>query len=186
MALELRRTKQSMPRRSVRLVFRAAIGLAMAAAGTTPVAAAPAGGSVVEAGHVCRDTVGLTPTGRSFSECVEALSQSAVSLRRADALNKAHERCLGQGYRPGDAAMAKCEVTATDEAIAVDARPQDARVTPSAATAIRSYFNVSWQEAHQRQRMACASLGFSPETSGFYNCVAGLQAALFRADHPTN
>jgi hypothetical protein len=184
------RTAATTANGAVRLTLCAALGLAAAAIGTSGVAApsadAAAEPAAVDAGQICRDTVGLASAGRSFGECVDALSQSAASLRRAAATRSALEQCRGQAYRQGGGALVKCEVGATDAAAPLEARTEEARAMLGGKPPVTSYFNLSWREAHQRRAMACAALGYSPESAGFSTCVAGLQAALLRADHPFN
>lgn len=179
----------TMPNAGLRWMLGAAVGLSTAALASAGVAAPSADASpshpAVQVGQICRDTVGLAPGGRAFSDCVEALSQSAASLAQASVLRNAHEHCLKEGVQPDGPALAKCEVAATGGEAAVFGARQDNSAASAARPAISSYFSVSWREAHQRRRMACAALGHSPESSGFYNCVASLQAALFRAEHPS-
>jgi hypothetical protein len=173
-----------------RVIVCAVLGLSTAALASAGVAAPSAdaspSGAAVQVGRICRDTVGVTPGGRAFSDCVDELSQSAASLAQASLLRDAREHCLKQGGQPDDRALATCVVAATaDKGARVGARQEGLGAAPAGRPAIRSYFNVSWREAHQRRRLACAALGYSPESPGFYSCVASLQAALFRADHPS-
>jgi len=138
---------------------------------------------IAQVTEICRSVVGLQPGERAFSSCLDSLSRSAAKLDRNSALQTARHDCLAKGLQPGDPALARCEVAATDDA----SRPvaASAGVTAAPAAPVKSYFYASWREAHQRQRMACAALGYDPAGVGFYNCVANLQASLFQSAHPS-
>lgn len=136
-----------------------------------------------QVGEICHSVMGLEPGMRAFATCTESLSRSAAKLDRNTDLQQARQDCVAKGLRPGEPALAQCVVDATSDTAA----PHRAGAAPVRAPGarVRSYFSVSWQEAHQRQRMACAALGYDPSGVGFYNCVANLQASMFRTEHPS-
>jgi hypothetical protein len=138
---------------------------------------------VGQIGEICHSIMGLQPDERAYTSCMGSLSRSAAKRDRSADLQSARQDCTAKGLRPGSAELARCEVAATSDTGAPKlAAP--AAVAAQATTRVKSYFNVSWQEAHQRQRTACAALGFDPAGPGFYNCVANLQATMFRVQHP--
>lgn len=173
--------------RLVTAMMGGVLGVAAMAAGSAQaadpaLARAPAARPPAE---ICVSVLGLEPGQRSFQDCADSLARSAASQRNAIALQQARRDCLAKGLQPGAPALAQCEVAATAE----DTAPR-ARALPVSAVRrdpkLRSYFDVSAIEAHQRQRMACAELGFEPTAAGFYGCVADLQSVLFEAEHPSN
>jgi hypothetical protein len=173
------------------LAAGAIAGLTLAAPGAGGALAGPynpeslPADQIGQVGEICRSIMGLGPDERAFSDCAASLSRSAAKLDRSSDLRRAREDCLVKGLRPGDPALARCEVAATSDTGA-PRRASPMAGQPHDGAPLRSYANVSWQEAHQRQRMACAALGYDPARGGFSNCVANLQATMFRARHPSS
>jgi hypothetical protein len=58
---------------------------------------------------------------------------------------------------------------------------EDAASRPGGA---RDYFTISRDTAFQRDKLACARLGFDPGQESFAGCVADLKTALARASEP--
>ena len=174
-----------------RLVLGALASLALSAAGAGGALAGPynpenlPADQIGQVGEICRSIMGLGPDERAFSDCAASLSRSAAKLDRGADLRRAREDCMAKGLRRGDPALAQCEVAATSDTGAPRLASPMA-VPPHGAAPARSYANVSWKEAHQRQRTACAALGYDPASAGFSNCVANLQATMFRAQHPSS
>jgi hypothetical protein len=157
----------------------------LAAAGVSGCAAAApynpanlAAGRLAQVGDLCRSAIGLKPGFTLYDACVESLSSSAARLERAGARQAAHGACLDQGAGAG-ATLATCELDVADRAGGA-AAPASA---PAAAPA-KSFYRASAREVRVREQRACAGLGYDPTSGGFAACVAGLDAALYAADHP--
>jgi hypothetical protein len=157
-----------------------ALGLALAAltaaAGFAGAPAASASMSDAVAG-VCTRVVGLTPGEKHFAACVQSLSHSLQSLRRGEDGAQARQACLARGYAPQSPGLAECELAALP---VLTSSPGQAGQT-SVPGGSQSYFTVSKRTAFQRDRLACARLGFEPAAGAFDDCVADLRAALAEA-----
>ena len=132
-------------------------------------------------GQVCRTIMGL-PAGTTTQNvaCEESLSQSFAELHTAGEIQQARAECLARGLEPGQLPLAECELG-----------PQPAGVTHAAYAAIdppakppKSYLLVSNNEMHRREQLACAAIGYDPANAGSAQCVAGLDSAMFDAEHP--
>jgi len=136
---------------------------------------------VSQIGQVCRNIMGLPPgTTTQNAACDESLSHSFAALHGAGELQQARAQCLARGLKPGDLALAECELG-----------PQPAAVTQAAYAAIdppakppKSYLSVSNTEIHRREQLACAAIGYDPANAGSAQCVAELDSAMFDAEHP--
>jgi hypothetical protein len=137
-------------------------------------------GRLAQVGELCRSAIGLKPGFTLYDACVESLSSAAARLERAGARQAAHRACLDQGAAAG-ATLATCELDAADRAGAAAAVPASA---PGVAAPARSFYRASAREVRVREQRACAGLGYDPTSGGFAACVAGLDAALYAADHP--
>ena len=49
----------------------------------------------------------------------------------------------------------------------------------------KGYAYASFRELRHREELSCGRLGIEPRTDAFVSCVASLDAALFKADNPT-
>jgi hypothetical protein len=49
----------------------------------------------------------------------------------------------------------------------------------------KGYTYASFREIRHREQLSCGRLGFEPGSDAFVTCVASLDAALFKADNPS-
>ena len=135
---------------------------------------------IAQIGEICRSVMGLEPGEEHFVNCTASLAHSAVKLDNNRGMQDARRDCLKKGLRPGDVALAECEVAQApaEMAAATFAHPP--------AHPVKSLFYVSSGEIRRREQMACAQIGYDPIYGPFSDCVANLQGALFAADHPLN
>jgi hypothetical protein len=49
----------------------------------------------------------------------------------------------------------------------------------------KGYAYASFREVRHREELSCGRLGIAPGSDAFVSCVASLDAALFKADNPT-
>jgi hypothetical protein len=133
-----------------------------------------------QVGEICHAVMGI-PAGVSLkTACVESLSASLAALGQGRGLQGAQGACLGKGLRPGEPALAECELTEASTRTATAGLPIDA--APPAQSA-KSYFYAPQREIRRREETACARLGYEPVYGSFAACVARLDSALFDAEH---
>jgi hypothetical protein len=173
------------------LIAQRLLGLSLAAALASAGAAACAGpapfnpsdlpsAQLSQMGEICQAVMGI-PAGFSLkTACVESLSTSLAALGQGRGLQGAQGACLGKGLRPGEPALAECELTAASTQSATTGLPIDAAPP---ARPVKSYFYASQREIHRREETACARLGYEPVYGSFAACVARLDSALFDAEH---
>ena len=129
--------------------------------------------------EICRTVIGLPAGGELKINCVQSLSASLAALDRGRGLQGAQSACLRKGLRPGEPALAECELASTRAAgtagLPLDASPP--------AQSVKSYFYASQREIRGREEAACARLGYEPVHASFAACVARLDSALFDAEH---
>jgi hypothetical protein len=94
----------------------------------------------------------------------------------------ARDVCLDSGLKERTAALAECTLRGANNAPATVQSADLATPTPSAS----SYFQASNRERIGREQLACARIGLNPRLGAFDSCVAGLRAAMFAADNPSN
>jgi hypothetical protein len=158
-----------------------------AAAGAFNPGNAPAS-QVARVGRICESVIGLEPGEEHYYGCVESLSNSLQKLSQGGAVQQAHADCLDRGFRPDSPGLAECVLKSADDG------PYPARETSELGNSgamdepggSKSYFSASPHTAFQRERLACARLGFDPAYSAFDSCVADLASTLFGADNPMN
>jgi hypothetical protein len=173
------------------LIARRLLGLSLVAALTSAGVAACASpapfnpsdlpsAQVGQVGEICHSVMGI-PAGMGLqAACVESLSASLAALGQGRSLQGAQGACLGKGLRPGEPALAECELTAASARSATGGLPID--VAPPAQP-VKSYFYAPQREIHRREETACARLGYEPVYGSFAACVARLDSALFDAEH---
>jgi hypothetical protein len=163
---------------------RGAMCLAAAAAVASFILASPFAASAKsvsddQVAQVCTGVVGLAPGEKHFAACEQSLADSLHGPREGQGTALARRHCLGQGYRPGTAGLAECELASA---------PADAPRGPDYDVPVpggsRSYFLVSRDTAFRRDELACAKLGFDPAQSAFADCASDLRGALARASDP--
>lgn len=102
----------------------------------------------------------------------------------AQQLGQVGQLCRGViGVKPGFTLYDNCvealsSVAATRPATLT--RIDDTPPKPAASP----YFRASFAELRRREQDACGRLGYDAGSGGFAACVAGLDAALYAADHP--
>ncbi|HLZ73426.1 hypothetical protein [Phenylobacterium sp.] len=133
-----------------------------------------------QVGAICRTVIGVRPGFTLYDNCVEALSQSAAGLDRAGALQAARSACLARGETQGPK-LAECELAEAGATRVAAGAAIDASEPRAPA---KSWFYASGREMRRREEQACARLGYEPARGAFSSCVAGLDAALYAADHP--
>jgi hypothetical protein len=161
------------------------------AIGLSACAAALAGSSVVAQAKptvddpialVCRNTMGVQPGTAQFDACAASLSGSQRSFSGNGAVLSARDVCLNSGLKERTAALAECTLKGSDAA-AGQARLAD---VVTGGPAAGSYFTSTGRERLAREKLACARIGLNPRLGAFDSCVAGLQAAMFASDNPSN
>ena len=131
-------------------------------------------------GAVCRTVIGVRPGFTLYDSCVEALSQSVADQHRAGALHAARAACVAHGETPGPK-LAECELAQAGTTPAATGSAIDAS---RSAGPVKSWLYAPGREMRRREQQACARLGYEPAGDAFSSCVAGLDAALYAADHP--
>jgi hypothetical protein len=167
-------TLSSAPRRAAGLI--AAVSSLILA---SPVAASARLDSDAQVDQICTSVVGLAPGEKHFAACEQSLADSLRGLREAQGAALTRRDCRDQGYRPGTAGLAECEL-----ASAPANRPRGADLNAPVPGGSRSYFLVSRDTAFRRDELACAKLGFDPAQSAFTACASDLRGALARASAP--
>ena len=139
---------------------------------------------IARVGEICHSVVGL-PKGNytQYYACEEGLSQALATRLSSQRLIEARQDCLTKGLHPGTVPLADCELASKARFYTASTDRPDALETPSNGSA-GSYFSASNGEVHRRAQRACAQIGYDPVSSGFANCVAGLESSLFDADNP--
>ena len=127
--------------------------------------------------QICHAVLGI-PVGVGLAtDCVGALSESAVAMSRARDLQTARQACLAKGLQPGGTELPQCELSAASQG--ADVRIDTASLDPVG----KSYYAASQREIHRREQTACARLGYDPIDGSFAKCVASLDSALFASEH---
>jgi hypothetical protein len=127
--------------------------------------------------QICHSVLGI-PVGVGLStDCVGALSESAVAMSRARDMQAARQVCLAKGLQPGGTDLPQCELSTASER--ADVRINTAALEPVG----KSYYAASSREIRRREQTACARLGYDPIDGSFTKCVAGLDSALFASEH---
>ena len=135
-----------------------------------------------QAGELCRSVLGLDPAFRRYQDCVASLAQSAARLDQARALQTARDACLAKGANAGPGGLPECELRmASAVGPAAAGRPE--RAAAPAEARPKPYAYAAYREIRQRERLACARLGFEPIQQDFSDCVTSLDAALSASDH---
>jgi hypothetical protein len=150
-------------------------GCATSALARPPVAEDPVG-------HICRATLGVQPGASQYDACVNSLSGSLRAFSGNGAVLAARDVCLDSGLQERTPALAECTLKGADRA--ASAPKADAVADPGPPAS--SYFSASRQEKVAREQLACARIGLNPRLSAFDGCVAGLRAAMFASDNPSN
>jgi hypothetical protein len=128
--------------------------------------------------QICHAVLGIPAGVGLATDCVGALSESAVAMSRARDMQAARQVCLAKGLQPGGTEQPQCELSAASER--ADVRINTAALDPVG----KSYYSASSREIHRREQTACARLGYDPIDGGsFAKCVAGLDSALFASEH---
>jgi hypothetical protein len=137
---------------------------------------------LAQVGHICQSVIRVQPGEAHYVGCVESLSDSWRGLTQARTLSGARATCVDRGLKPDTPDLAECELRAAQSAAPV-VRPISTSDGPVSG---KSYFYASPSDVHRREELSCARLGLEPGSGGFASCVAGLQSAMFAADHPMN
>ena len=118
--------------------------------------------------QICKVVIQVQPGEEQFDGCVSSLMDSLRNVGRNHALQLAHDDCLAKELGVGSSDFAEC-VSRTAEA--------------EPAQSSRSYFTASPEVVLERERMACAQLGFEPATRAFASCFGDLSSTLRYIDH---
>ncbi|MGA0602407.1 hypothetical protein ACO2Q3_16985 [Caulobacter sp. KR2-114] len=115
-----------------------------------------------------------------FNVCQESLSRALASRLAADRSAAARRDCLSRGMIRGTPALSGCELDAQAQSGAAAGR-QPAGQTAALARTAPPAPHLTLAE---RERRACAAVGYDPAEPGFGQCVADLGSALFAAHRP--
>jgi len=149
---------------------------------------------------ICQSVMGLDPTEpligggvfvgaarlgdytNHYQGCVLSLSDSLQRASAAEAARRAGEGCRAQGYAPGSAGPALCELNSGQSAAGAPAltKPVSQMMPPPNG----SYRSASNGEHHRRENRACAALGIEPSQDEFVRCVQHLDQTLYAIDNP--
>jgi hypothetical protein len=121
--------------------------------------------------------MGLEPGDARFDACRQTLITRIERIGEVRAAAAEREVCLKKGLTPGSSDFAVCSL---------DQGPPQAITVAANVAPAGPYSRASNGERRQRERLACALVGFEPDSQAFGTCVASLAAALFEADNPSN
>jgi hypothetical protein len=124
----------------------------------------------------------LSPGTTDFGACTDSLGATLHQLGAARGRVEARLACLDAGFRPGDPALAACEV----ERARAAAWPVPALQPANLEAVDKTYAYMSFRERRRSEELACANLGLEPAAAAFTGCVARLDAALLDADTPAH
>jgi hypothetical protein len=135
--------------------------------------------------QLCRSVMGISIGTGLFSDCVENASGSAVAIAQARALAAARRSCLDKGLAPGQVGLSQCELTKVSQRSAPALAAADVQVdTSGLEKPAKSYYYASFDEGRRREQDVCVRLGYDPINTGFAQCVASLDTAIFASLHP--
>ena len=121
--------------------------------------------------QLCEHVMGIQPGNAKFVDCVSSLSRSAERLPGDDVRSSASATCSSWGVSERGARLSDCvskEAQARAIKVAADSGvPRD-----------RGREDLSVMAALNRERTACAWLGFEVGTRPFSTCVADLHTAI--------
>jgi hypothetical protein len=127
--------------------------------------------------------------------CTTSLSDSLTAKTLGDLDLKIEEDCVAQGLARGTPAFSMCVVDRHNGFVArvthANSAMASARTGPvqlaydAQKDNSQAYYDSSFDTKRRREQYSCAQLGIDPASSAFGQCVAGLDADLFHADHPS-
>jgi hypothetical protein len=149
---------------------------------------APQQAALIQA--TCRNIMRVGHSGVDLAACTESLSDSLAAREQGYADVQSDRACSGEGLTPGSAQFATCVLDrkrhyqAAPALMAVNGTPQLTYDPSKDVDASENYYDASFDTKRRREEYSCAQLGLDPDSGGFGQCVASLDASLFNADHP--
>jgi hypothetical protein len=146
---------------------------------------------LAQAQETCETVILVQPGDEHFRGCVSSLMGSLENASREHAVVRARNNCFAQGLKPRSSDLSLCLLQAADSVSRSDVTDQPHQlnmVTGKKEDQASSRYALfaSFDTVFERERQACARLGFDPAFGAFANCVADLQGTVQRIEMPTN
>ena len=170
------------------LIGISAFAAAGGCAAQSSVSASPQQAALVQA--TCKNIMRVGRSGVDLAACTDSLSESLAAREEGYAAVQSDQACSRMGLAPGTAQFATCVLDrkrhyqGSPALMAANSTPQLTYDPSKDAGASEDYYDASFDTKRRREEYSCAQLGLEPDTGAFGQCVAGLDASLFNADHP--
>lgn len=168
------------------LAVASALVVAGGCAAQSRTSLAPQQASLIRA--TCQNIMRVGRSGVDMAACTESLADSVAARQEGYISVQSDRACSTEGLAPGSAQFATCVLDhkrhAAPALMAANTTSQLTYDPSKDVGASEDYYDASFDTKRRREEYSCAQLGLDPDSGAFGQCVAGLDASLFNADHP--